>query len=807
MELITAHPNYTDPISAFRAALIDAGLRPDEIVADGNIQRCPTNDHPKSKNGWYVLYSNPPAGGFGNWATGLSESWSLNGESLSAEELARIRNEIERQRAEREKERTEKHRSKANEAQRYLTRLSYADESNPYLSAKGVRPCLGLVMDGDALIVPVHSPEDYHPMGYQRINAEGGKKFMPGARVAGGYFAIKGSDKATLIAEGIATALSLNEATELTVLVAFSAGNLKAVARMVRTRYPDRQIIICADNDAKTAQKTGTNPGVDAAQKTALAVNGLVAVPDRPGDFNDLHVSEGLATVVAAIEAVFPPKAEDSRIDGIGNWPDPIPLIADEKPMPYPVDALPGVIGEAVAEVTEFVQCPAALTACSALSAISTVGAGLVDVQRANQLVGPTSLFLMAIADSGERKSTVDGYFTKAIREYEAVQEELAQQALRDYRSALGAWEAKKAGTVNAIRDASKKGKETAQLERQLARIEANRPEKPKIPKLLIGDATCEALTYRLSQNWPVGGVLSSEAGIVLGGHAMGKDSVMRNLATLNTLWDGQALSVERRTSESYAIRSARLSLGLAVQPETVRQFIDGTGGLARGSGFLARFLVTWPESTQGKRKFREPPEHWPALSKFQQQLSNLLNLATPFDDSQQLIPTVLMLSPEASKIWIAFHDEIEAELSPIGEMADARDVASKAADNAARVAALFHMFEQGPIGEIAPHHMEAAARIIKWHLYEARRFLIQIAIPPEVGNAMLLESWLLDRCRRMGIAEVPVNHIQKYGPNRVRRKECLSAALVVLENAARIRCATAGRKKSVKVNPALLPG
>ena len=122
-------------------------------------------------------------------------------------------------------------------------------------------------------------------------------------------------------------------------------------------------------------------------------------------------------------------------------------------------------------------------------------------------------------------------------------------------------------------------------------------------------------------------------------------------------------------------------------------------------------------------------------------------------------------------------------------------------------MAALFHTFAQGPTSKIAPYYMESAARIIKWHLYEARRFLIQIAIPPEVGNAMLLEIWLLDRCRRMGIAEVPVNHIQKYGPNRVRRKDCLSAALGVLEAAARIRCATAGRKKSIKLNPALLPG
>jgi len=165
------------------------------------------------------------------------------------------------------------------------------------------------------------------------------------------------------------------------------------------------------------------------------------------------------------------------------------------------------------------------------------------------------------------------------------------------------------------------------------------------------------------------------------------------------------------------------------------------------------------------------------------------------------------MLSPDARKIWIAFHDEIESELSPIGEMADARDVASKAADNAARMAALFHTFEHGAAGEVAPCHMEAAARIIKWHLYEAKRFLNQITTPPEVGNAMLLECWLLERCLRMGITEVPVNQIQKYGPNRIRRKECLLAALGILEEAGRIRYATEGRRKSVKMNLALLPG
>ncbi len=66
----------------------------------------------------------------------------------------------------------------------------------------------------------------------------------------------------------------------------------------------------------------------------------------------------------------------------------------------------------------------------------------------------------------------------------------------------------------------------------------------------------------------------------------------------LNVLWDGGDLSVGRRTSESFTVRNARLTMGLMVQPETLRAFFAKNGLLARGCGFLVRFLVSWPEST-----------------------------------------------------------------------------------------------------------------------------------------------------------------------------------------------------------------
>ena len=45
---------------------------------------------------------------------------------------------------------------------------------------------------------------------------------------------------------------------------------------------------------------------------------------------------------------------------------------------------------------------------------------GLVNVRRDHQLGGPVSLYLLAVADSGERKSTCDTIFSPALRDWES---------------------------------------------------------------------------------------------------------------------------------------------------------------------------------------------------------------------------------------------------------------------------------------------------------------------------------------------------------------------------------------------------
>ena len=154
------------------------------------------------------------------------------------------------------------------------------------------------------------------------------------------------------------------------------------------------------------------------------------------------------------------------------------------------------------------------------------------------------------------------------------------------------------------------------------------------------------------------------------------------------------------------------------------------------------------------------------------------------------------------------FHDAIEGELRSGGELHDVRDVASKTADNAARIATLFHIFEHGSGGAVGLAAFEGASRIAAWHLHEARRFYGELALSVEQADAERLDSWLLDYCRREKTTIVPRREVQRnVTPGHLRQKTALDVALAVLEEAGRARLVQDGRRKEIHINPALLEG
>lgn len=486
------------------------------------------------------------------------------------------------------------------------------------------------------------------------------------------------------------------------------------------------------------------------------------------------------------------------------QWSEPLPIESQIEPADYPLDALPEIIRLAVDEVLGFVKAPAPLVISAALSALSMAIQAHADVERAVKLSGPSSLFLLTIAESGERKSTCDSFFTSAIRDYQAEQAEAAKPDIKRHESELTAWEAKTGGVKDSIRQAAKIGESTTDKEAELLQLQIDKPQRPRVPRIIYGDATPEALKYSLAKEWPSGAVVASEAGVVFGSHGMGKDSAMRNLATLNQLWDGTDMPTERRSSESYTVKGARLTMSLMVQEATLRAFFKQDGGLARGTGFLARFLIAWPDSTQGYRPFTDAPENWPHLAAFNRRIAEILRQPPPIQSDGSLTPVMLPLSPEAKAAWIDFHDAIESELATGGELFDIRDVASKTADNAARLACLFQVFTHGG-GAITLKAIESSSMITAWHLNEARRFFGGLALPQDIADAARLDSWLVNHCRRERTDLVTTRTIQQFGPHGIRAKTAIDEAVKELEGLDRIRLVKDGKRRAIQVNPRLL--
>ena len=137
--------------------------------------------------------------------------------------------------------------------------------------------------------------------------------------------------------------------------------------------------------------------------------------------------------------------------------------------------------------------------------------------------------------------------------------------------------------------------------------------------------------------------------------------------------------------------------------------------------------------------------------------------------------------------------------------MYDVRDVASKIADNAARLAALFQAFEKGVDTEIQLDSFERASQIVLWHLNESKRFFGELSLPPAIANLVKLEKWLFDYCKKNDVDTVPTKTILQNGPSSMRSEAVLSRTVKMLEEYNRAKMVQSSRKKWIEINPMLL--
>jgi phage/plasmid primase-like uncharacterized protein len=236
-------------------------------IFDGKVHRFGSK-----KKYWYVVreltlrsgrIAITGAFGFNQGENHNSVPIKIDAEEMTVEDRTEyVRQQRAAEQAEEEK-REEAARLAAGRARDQWNKAEHFPIEHPYLVRKQV-PAEGLrVSQSGELLVPL--VRDGKLMGLQKVDGDGNKLFNKGADTAGGAHELGALAGAAVIAlgEGYATCasarLSVAPGYDLPAVVGFNAGNLTAVAKALRRRYPLAHLLMLADDDYLLAERYATS--------------------------------------------------------------------------------------------------------------------------------------------------------------------------------------------------------------------------------------------------------------------------------------------------------------------------------------------------------------------------------------------------------------------------------------------------------------------------------------------------------------------------------------------------------------------
>lgn len=452
-------------------------------------------------------------------------------------------------------------------------------------------------------------------------------------------------------------------------------------------------------------------------------------------------------------------------------------------PNPFPRHAVPECFYFAMQEVSDYSKTPYELIFAEFLATSSLACQSLVNVRRPNGQSIPCAVWLLTLAESGERKSAVASIVSKPIKNKQDALDAQNKLDLEKYTFDHEIWLVQKKVLLKSIEKAMKKNESQDEFKLRLEEHERIKPVIPTPVKWLYEDTTPEAILYGMQHFGKSAGIFSDEGATVFSGHAM------RNFSIFNTLWSGGQLAVDRRTTSSYVLTDARLTFSLMIQPDLMQKFIDKSGAEARSIGLLARFLTAYPKTTQGTRLIESTHQSWHHLSKFHKRIDSLLEETIRIIHEGKSSPkTDLKLSVEAARFWVDSFNSIEKQLIQGGALHDTKDYASKVLENVLRVAGIFHMIGGGE-GKISLDTIARADVICRWYGDEfSRLFSSRAQMPEAQSDAYALEDWFNKQISARNIRIIKKQFIRQYGPNQLRQsKDRLNAAISWLYNEGKI--------------------
>lgn len=129
-----------DSFAEFRDAIRATGLEPPPVLAPGKLYRFPGIDKRRSNRaGWCKLFEDGLGGCFGDWSSGLSETWRADRATpFTLSERAAFMRRVAAERSKAEAERNALQAKAAQRASDIWNSASAAPSDHPYLIRKGI---------------------------------------------------------------------------------------------------------------------------------------------------------------------------------------------------------------------------------------------------------------------------------------------------------------------------------------------------------------------------------------------------------------------------------------------------------------------------------------------------------------------------------------------------------------------------------------------------------------------------------------------------------------------------------------------
>ena len=405
-----------------------------------------------------------------------------------------------------------------------------------------------------------------------------------------------------------------------------------------------------------------------------------------------------------------------------GNrWPEPRPLSG--RLPEFPTAALPGAVGRVVRSTAASTQTPPDLAAFAALAVLSAATRGSWEVRVRPGWSEQTALYLVALSDSGTRKSAVVSAVGSALnaitRDVRATEAETFAAATAHYKIL----ESRAKAALDAAAKAGPGHEDAAAADAEQLAVRLADTTPPRRTRLTCDDTTPEELARLMEGQGGPMAVLTAEGGLL--GTLAGRYSKdgSANLDLVLKAYNGEHVMVDRVSREPLDIQRPFLAMGFVVQPDVIAAATKVREFTTRG--LLPRMLFGWPATTVGTRA-NDAPEAPPEVeAEWTATVGKVY--AAGQDAATGGTPGTVLLDADARASFDAWRWPHEHRLHPdLGDLADVAAWASKLPGTLVRVAALFALAERP--GDAHPRvtgpEMAAALALAPYLVAHAREVL-----------------------------------------------------------------------------------